>query len=193
MIGLLKRQTAGYKDEPVPLGSYTGLTATLNAGVIGFLALNRHRLPERVSATDVALLALATHRIARVITRDKVTTWLRAPFTRYESEGDAPSEVNETPRGEGARRAIGELLSCPSCAGTWVAAGLTCAFVAAPRATRVVTALFAADAIAAALQTAYAAATTAETQLEEQGEEQDEARQASAEPRVTLFDATTQI
>jgi hypothetical protein len=136
------------------------------------------------------LLALATHRLARVIARDKVTTWLRAPFTRYESDGDAPSEVNETPRGEGLRRAVGELVSCPSCTGTWVAAGLTCAFVAAPRATRVVTALFAADAIATFLQTAYAAATVAEGQLEEQGEDEEDTDEASSEPRVTRFDAS---
>lgn len=65
---------------------------------------------------DFALLALASFRLGRLIARDKIALPLRAPFvdTYVDLDGE-----NVVPKNE-----IGELLTCPICAGTWAALGL---------------------------------------------------------------------
>jgi Protein of unknown function (DUF1360) len=64
--------------------------------------------PERVAPFDLALVGLATHKIARILSKDAVTYPLRAPCTVYdEPSGDA--ELSEHPRkGSGAQHAVGK-------------------------------------------------------------------------------------
>ncbi|WP_433220210.1 DUF1360 domain-containing protein [Dactylosporangium sp. CS-047395] len=113
------------------LGAFAGA-----AGVVaGVARLMGRELPTRPAAGDVALMALATHKISRLITKDAVTSPLRAPFTQFEAAA-GESELNESPRGHGARHAVGELLTCPFCTGVWVAGGLAAGMVFAPRLTR---------------------------------------------------------
>jgi hypothetical protein len=108
-----------------------------------------------VSLGDLALVTLATHKLSRLIAKDRVTSAVRAPFTRFEANGGAPAEVEERPRGRGLRRAVGELLVCPYCLGLWIAAAFAAGLVVAPRATRwsasVLATLFGSD----VLQIAY--------------------------------------
>ena len=147
-----------YSDEHRPLAAYGFLTAAFGALFGGGTAAVHDRLPDRPRATDVALAGVATYKISRLLAKDRVTSVLRAPFTRY--EGDAgPSEVSEEPRGRGLRLALGELLVCPYCLGQWVAGALALGQIAAPRTTRFVAGTFAAYALADALQMAHAEAT----------------------------------
>jgi len=46
---------------------------------------------------------MATHKISRLITKDKVTAFVRAPFTRFQ-EAAGHGELEEEARGEGLRR-----------------------------------------------------------------------------------------
>jgi uncharacterized protein DUF1360 len=142
-----------------PFGSYGALAALFNAGFAALLVeANRSgRLPERIEAGDIVLVGTASHKLSRLITKDRVTTFLRAPFTEYQGSG-APGEVEEKPRGRGARRAIGQLLVCPYCIGLWVVAGLNAGLVFAPRPTRLVAATFTGLTISDFLQIAYKAA-----------------------------------
>jgi hypothetical protein len=55
------------------------------------------------------------------------------------------------------RRAVGELVTCTRCVGTWIAAGLGAAQVIAPRFGRLVTWTFAAGAANDFLQAAFVA------------------------------------
>jgi hypothetical protein len=121
--------------------------------------LNRsgRTLPERMPASDLALTAVATHKLSRLIAKDRVTSTLRAPFTRYQDDA-GPSEVSEAARGRGLRRAIGELLVCPYCLGVWIAAVFTAGLIVAPRPTRWVAAMLDAVFVADMLQIAYAKA-----------------------------------
>jgi len=73
----------------------------------------RGEFPKRFDPIDIVLLGFATHKISRVVAKDKVTSFLRAPFTRFQ-EDSGQGEVSEQPRGEGLRLAIGELLVCPT-------------------------------------------------------------------------------
>jgi hypothetical protein len=128
----------GYSDQPIPLRGYATLLGAFLALVGGFLAFLRRserELPERIALDDVALLGIATYKATRLASKDLVTTPLRAPFTRFE-ELAGPNEVTESAREGNLRQAIGELLICPYCLGTWVAAGFVSARVVAPRATR---------------------------------------------------------
>ncbi|MDQ3700246.1 MAG: DUF1360 domain-containing protein [Chloroflexota bacterium] len=67
---------------------------------------------------------------------------LRAPFTRREGEAELPKEVNESARGRGLRRAIGELLTCPFCTGQRVAALLAYGLVLKPPVVRLIASVF---------------------------------------------------
>jgi hypothetical protein len=142
-----------------PLGGYAALVGAFAGGFGAALAAAARsgRLPDRIPAADLALLALATHRVSRTLARDTVTSFVRAPFTRFVSRGKF-SEVNEEPVGQGLRRSVGELISCPSCTAQWVAGAFTAGILLAPRATRTAAAMFSVYAIADFLHIAYAAA-----------------------------------
>lgn len=145
------------KEAERPIGGYATLTALFGGLCVAFAEWMRRggrQLPERVGAADLLLITAATHKLSRLITKDRVTSALRRPFTRY--QGDAgPGEVEEEARGQGLRRALGELLICPYCVGMWIAAAFTAGLAVAPRPTRwiasMLTALFGSD----LLQIAY--------------------------------------
>jgi Protein of unknown function (DUF1360) len=143
--------------EDKPMGSHLALVALYNGLVGSFLAWRARSgrgFPERIGLGDVLLAGVATHKISRVIAKDRVTAPLRAPFTEFEEEG-GPGEVEEKPRGSGLRRAIGELLVCPFCLGQWIATALLAGLAVAPRATRFVCSIFAAVTIGDFLQIIY--------------------------------------
>jgi hypothetical protein len=147
---------AGKAGDERPIGGYAGamgVFALLSAGVAGVQASRRQR---PLSALDLVLVGMATHKLARTISRDAVTSPLRAPFTTYVEPG-GPGEVVEEVRGEGARHAVGELLTCPFCLSPWVAAALVGGLAVAPGVTRTVTTVFSAVTVADALQFGYAA------------------------------------
>jgi hypothetical protein len=161
MAETAERAVAGYAPtEDRPLGSYAVLTASFGVALGGALVALRasgRELPERPAASDLVLAGVATHKVSRLLARDKVTSFLRAPFTRYQEPG-GQGEVEEQARGRGPRRAVGELLTCPYCLGQWVAAGFAVGLVAAPRATRFAAGLYVTETIADFLQLAYRAA-----------------------------------
>jgi uncharacterized protein DUF1360 len=142
-----------------PMVSYAILMATWGGSFAGFLAAwsRRRGLPDSVPLRDVLLVGIATHKLSRTITRDRVTAPVRAPFTKIAGPGPH-GEVTEKARGRGLRRAIGDLLTCPYCTGPWVAGALVCGLVAAPRTTRLVASVFSAVALSDFLHLAYQAA-----------------------------------
>jgi Protein of unknown function (DUF1360) len=146
----------GYSDSSEPLGAYSVLTATFTAALATGLgaAYRRGRLPEDVDTKDIVVLGVATHKLARLLTKDSVTSFARAPFVRLEQK-EGSNSIKERPRGSGLRRSVGELISCPECTGQWVASGLTVGLVHAPRVTRLIAALYASLAVGDMLQFVY--------------------------------------
>jgi hypothetical protein len=146
-------------DRPLSgyAASMTMFGAVMTAAGAAAAASGR-RLPERLTPYEVALIAAATHRLSRLLTKAAVTSPLRAPFTRYTGPG-GPSEVMEEPRKDSKlRHAIGELLTCPFCMDVWVVGGFGLGMVAAPRMTRMIAGLCTALSGADLLQFAYARA-----------------------------------
>jgi hypothetical protein len=145
------------KGADRPLGSHLVLVAIYNALVGAFLAWRIRSgkgFPERVAVGDLVLAGVATHKLSRIISKDRVTAPLRAPFAEFQEEG-GPGEVEERPRGTGLRKAIGELLVCPFCLGQWVATALLAGLATIPRTTRFVCSIFAAVTISDFLQILY--------------------------------------
>jgi len=101
----------------------------------GFVFLASRLMPSRLetspSVFDFVLLAFATLRLGRMIAYDRVMEPFRAPFTMTVPD---KSGVGKTvvARGGGIRCAIGQLISCPICVGTWIAAGLVYALYTFP-------------------------------------------------------------
>jgi hypothetical protein len=63
-----------------------------------------------------------------------------------------PAEVAEEVEGEGLRRAVGELLTCPFCLGHWIATAYGLGLAFAPDLTRTLAGMLAVEAGADALQ-----------------------------------------
>lgn len=119
------------QDHSRPYGYYTLLIALYNLLFGGFLLLyRRSRQPlEKVTGLDVALLGLATLRMSKLVSEDEITSVIRKPMIEIE-------EGQKRPKGHGLRLALGKLVLCPTCTGTWIAAFLTYALHLSPRYTR---------------------------------------------------------
>ena len=135
------RGAAGYAPpgERPPLRHYAVLMAVFNSlfGLALLLARRSGReLPERVGAGDIATIGVASHKLSRLIAKDKVTSPLRAPFTRFEGASGHAEVAEEVREHGGVKHAVGELLTCPFCLAQWVGTAFVFGYVTAPKATR---------------------------------------------------------
>jgi hypothetical protein len=138
------------RDDPHTRSGPYALVLAVYAGLVGLAALlvrrGHLRVPARVPVSDLATMALATHRLSKVLAKDPVTSPLRAPFTEFVGV-DGPAELEERARDDSpARHTIGELITCPFCLSQWIASAFVVGHVAAPRATRLVATTFAVSA-----------------------------------------------
>ena len=134
------------------LGFYLASVAVLTG-----IAAEQKRLPRKFSVLDLALLGIATHKLSRIVAKDRITSILRAPFVSYIRSAGA-GEVEEEPRGRGIQRGIGHLISCPYCTAPWSATALAFGFLYAPRVTRFFAGILASVAMSDFLHRAYLAA-----------------------------------
>jgi Protein of unknown function (DUF1360) len=137
----------GYSpDKPVAMAGHAFLTTVYNGSVAAFVVAQRRSgrgLPERVPAGDLVLLSVGTYKLSRLIAKDRIMSFARAPFTRFEGESDRPGEVSEEPRGAGLQHAIGELLVCPYCLGQWIGTAFLMTYLREPKLARTVATAFA--------------------------------------------------
>jgi hypothetical protein len=148
-----------YSQEHKPLAGYAALAATFGGAVAISVAAARasgRQVPQRIPWWDVVLFGVATHKVARLISKDRVTSFMRAPFVRYEDDA-GHGEVSEEPRGTGLRLATGELLACPYCLAQWVAAAFGVGYIVAPSETRLIASVYTAETISDFLQLVYKA------------------------------------
>ena len=131
-------------------------------GVAGLAARVFDRNPGCQSALDFAVLSAASFKAARTLARDEVTSFLREPFVQGKAHegGEDPVESGDL------RQAIGELVTCSRCAGTWCAAGLASTQIVAPRFGRLLTWSLAAAGANDWLQAGFAALTEKANELE---------------------------
>jgi hypothetical protein len=150
---------------PPPYHAYATITGIFVAGLAlsGGIARLLGRDPREQNWLDLAALSAATFKASRTIVRDDVTSFLREPFV----EGDPRDPEDEHPvQTGGMEQAIGELVTCSRCVGTWAAAGLATTQVLAPRFGRMLTWTLAGAGINDFLQAGFTALTRKANELE---------------------------
>jgi hypothetical protein len=152
-----------------PYRAYAGIMGTFVGGIAAAGALARllGRDPRTDGALDLVVLGAATFKASRTISRDEVTSFIRDPFV----EGDAHEGAEEPVETGDFRQAVGELVTCSRCAGTWVAAGLASTQILAPRFGRMLTWSLAAAGVNDFLQAGFTALTNKSNELEERTQE----------------------
>ncbi|ORV10383.1 DUF1360 domain-containing protein [Mycobacterium celatum] len=157
-----RREADAYRgDNPRPLGGYLVVLfvyGTVVAVTALVASLTGRKLPDRWRTQDLLTVTCGTHKLSRSLTKDAVTSPLRAPLAEYAGTG-GPAEVQEETRQDSQlRHSLGELLTCPFCLDMWVATAFVIGLIFAPRFTRLVAGCFTALAGADFLQLAYAMA-----------------------------------
>jgi Protein of unknown function (DUF1360) len=141
-----------YEAYAVIFGVFAGGLAAAGA-----LARLLDRDPREHTVLDLVTLATASFKAARTVARDEVTSFVRDPFV----EGRAHEGEDERPvQSGGFEQAIGELVTCSRCIGTWTAAGLATTQILAPRFGRLLTWTLSAAGLNDFLQAAFAALTS---------------------------------
>ncbi len=142
------------------MGTFAGGLA-----LTGALARLLGRDPQEHTALDLLVLAGATFKASRTIARDDVASFMREPFVEREAHEGAehPVETGDL------QQAIGELVTCSRCVGTWGAAGRASIQLLAPRFGRVLSWSLAAAGANDFLQASFAALTGKANELEGRG------------------------
>ena len=150
------------QTEKPPYEAYAAIVGTFVAGLGAVAALSRR--PPPASALDLLALSAATFKAARTLSRERVASFMRQPFV----EGEADRGEDEEPAGEGLQRAMGELVLCTRCVGTWTAAALASTQMLTPRFGRALTWTLAAGAANDFLQAGFRALCAKANELEGQ-------------------------
>jgi uncharacterized protein DUF1360 len=138
---VVRRDVSPPNDPPTRPLDYAALSAGWGAALGTLLIAARDKGEEPVRAAEVVPLGVATFALSKLVAKEKVDRWIREPFVEEHSDGD------RQPKGSGLRYAMGELLTCTRCVGTWSALGLVALRVTRPREARVVNAVLGASAV----------------------------------------------
>ena len=148
-----------------PHAAYAAIMGTF-VGAVAFVDLLARRLDRSTdphTPFDLVVLGLATFKAARTLADDEVTSFLREPFvvgTPSDPDDERPVQTGT------ARQAVGELVTCSRCVGTWVAAGIAGVDLLAPRFGRVLGWSLALGGVNDWLQAGFAALTSAANRLD---------------------------
>jgi hypothetical protein len=136
-------------DAPTEPFDYMALNAVFAAMLAGVVVAAREktRASEPLSSRDLAVTGAASFALAKVISRERIGTWVREPFVEEEAGG--------RPRGRGLRHAVGELLTCSRCVGAWSALALVGLRLTSPATGRVVNDVLAVSAMNDWLQASF--------------------------------------
>ena len=139
------RDDVSRTDRPDPTPArprdYAALSAGWGAALGTLLVAARDKGDEPVRPAEILPLGVATFALSKLVAKEKVDAWVREPFVEERPDGE------RRPRGRGMRYAVGELLTCTRCVGTWSALGLVALRVTRPREARVVSAVLGASAV----------------------------------------------
>jgi hypothetical protein len=141
-------------------------TFVAGLGAVSGIAAQRGKPNHAITATDLALLGLATFKASRTVARDKVTSFVREPFVEgeaYDGEDEKPTHETEM------KQALGELVTCTRCIGTWIGASLASMQILAPRTGRLLTTVLAAGALNDFLLAGFTGLTAKANELDQQG------------------------
>lgn len=132
--------------KPVDYAALSTGYAALAGAVL--LAARDHG-DEPLQASEIVPLGIAAFSLAKLISKEKVETWMREPFLEELPGGE------RRPKGRRMRYAVGELLSCTRCVGAWSSLALVGLRLKRPREARVITAMLGTSAVNDWLQAGF--------------------------------------
>jgi hypothetical protein len=143
---------------------YAALSAGYGALLGAVVVSARDRGERPIQPHELPVLGLATFSLAKLVGKEKVETWVRQPFLDERPDGQ------RVPKGSRLRYAIGELLSCTRCLGSWSALGLVSLRLLRPREAQVLLPVLATSALNDWLQVSFTTlCATANVQQQEGG------------------------
>jgi hypothetical protein len=137
---------------PTSLADYALLSGAYGSLLTALMMASRARGSEPLRDIEILPIGVATFALSKLLTKEKVETWVRGPFVEEQPDGE------RTPKGSGMRYAVGELLTCSRCMGAWSALSVTALRLARPREARVLTTVLAASAVNDFMQTGFSLA-----------------------------------
>lgn len=135
-------------DETLPR-DYAAINAVWAALAAGLVAATRERASEDpIETRELIPIAAATFALSKAVARERIGTWVREPFVEVE-------DGRRRPRSGRVRHAMGELVTCTRCVGTWSALAVVGLRIAKPEAGRTITTVLAASAANDWLQSGF--------------------------------------
>jgi hypothetical protein len=128
---------------------YAALSAGYGTLLGALVVATRNDCEDPIRSVELPVLGLATFALAKLVAKEKVDSWVREPFLEELPTGE------RRPKGRRLRYAVGELLSCSRCVGSWSALGLVALRLRRPRESGVVIPLLASAALNDWLQTGF--------------------------------------
>jgi hypothetical protein len=113
---------------------WLSLAAALVAGTRGRAS------DDPITNKELIPLAAATFAVSKAVARERIGAWVREPFV------DEEKNQNQRPKGNRIRRAVGELVTCTRCVGTWSALAVVGLRVMNPEAGRTISVVLASSA-----------------------------------------------
>jgi hypothetical protein len=137
----------GMDGETRPV-DYAAINAVWAALAGALVATSRKRVAEDpITGKELIPLAAATFAVSKAVARERIGSWVREPFVE---EGEA-----QKPKGSRIQRAVGELVTCTRCVGTWSALGVVGLRVLHPEAGRTMSVILASSAANDWMQAAF--------------------------------------
>jgi hypothetical protein len=126
------------ETRPVDYAAINAAWALLAAALVA--ASGKRASKEPITNNELIPLAAATFAVSKAVARERIGTWVREPFVEEETA------ERQRPKGGRIRRAVGELVTCTRCVGTWSALGVVGLRILHPNAGRIVSNVLAASA-----------------------------------------------
>jgi hypothetical protein len=127
---------ASIETKPVDYAALNALWIALAAGLV---AAGRGRAAkDPIQQRELVPLGAATFALSKAVARERIGTWMREPFV--------DQTHGQQPKGSRLQRAVGELVTCTRCVGTWSALGVVGLRVLHPEAGRALSMILASSA-----------------------------------------------
>jgi hypothetical protein len=130
-------------ETPTEAVDYAAINIVWAGLATGVLLATREDAPP---IHELPVFGLATFALTKALAKEKVGTWVREPVV---------DERAHKPKGRRLRFAVGELLTCTRCLGTWSSLGLVALRVARPREGRILATVLASAGVNDWLQSGF--------------------------------------
>jgi hypothetical protein len=124
------------ETRPVDYAAINAVWVSLAAALVAGTRTRASKDP--ITNKELLPLAAATFAVSKAVARERIGTWVREPFVDETRE--------QRPKGKRIRRALGELVTCTRCVGTWSALGVVGLRVVNPEAGRTLSMVLASSA-----------------------------------------------